>query len=82
MMIKKQGVLLRLGRLYKDAPKAKTLGITHLDDPNLPISSEADTLHMIQAANTFFKNDRRPGPKRIQFIDTSGISLTSSTNAV
>lgn len=62
MMVKIQGVLLLLGKLVKDASVGKILGITHLDDPCLYISSEEDILLIIKAAYAIVKNDYKPAP--------------------
>lgn len=45
--MKNQGVLTLLGKLDKDTPAAKKLGITHLDDHSLYILSEEDIFLMI-----------------------------------
>lgn len=59
MMTMHQGVLLLLERLVTDASVTKTLGVTHLDDPSLDISSEQSILLMIPAADKFVKNDHK-----------------------
>lgn len=46
-----------LVKLKTDRKAAKALGITHLDDSILYISSEEDMLFIIQAADAFLKND-------------------------
>lgn len=57
-----QRLLPLLVKLDKDATAAKTLGITHLDDLSLYISSEVDILLIILAADAFVKNNCNPAP--------------------
>lgn len=47
LMMKKQGLLLLLEILDKDALEAKTVGITDLDEPSLYVSFEKDTFLII-----------------------------------
>lgn len=52
-MIKHQGVLRLFGKPGKNAPASMTIGINHLDDPSLYVSSEECILLMIEAADAF-----------------------------
>lgn len=61
VMIKHEGVLSLSMTLSKEDRKAKSLGITHLEDTSLYISPVKLVLLMIQAANRFVKNDHKPG---------------------
>lgn len=54
--IKHQGMLSLLLKVGMNAPVAKTLSITYLDDPNLYISLKEGILLMIQVADTFEHN--------------------------
>lgn len=45
-----------------DATEEEILGITHLDDEGLHISTEEDILLMIQAADAFVNDDLKPAP--------------------
>lgn len=48
--------------LGEDTSAAKDLGVTHLKDPKLYISSEVDVLLMSQAADAFVKSDHKLAP--------------------
>lgn len=60
MIIKHQCVLSLLVTLSIDAPAGKTFRITHHDDPSLYISSKDDILVMVQATDSFTRNDHKP----------------------
>lgn len=78
MMIKYKGVLRLLLELAMDYPASTTLGISYLDDSGLFISFEDDILGMIEAADTFVKNDHKPAlSTQNRFLHTSKVSLTS-----
>lgn len=57
MMIKHHRALLLIVKRGKDNSSARTLGITHIDSPNLYISSEENLFLIIPAAEAFVKND-------------------------
>lgn len=58
-MMKHYGVIPFLGRLARDALVAKTLGMTHLDNRSLYISSKWDIIFIIRDADAFGKDDHR-----------------------
>lgn len=60
MIIKHRGLLPTLGKLGKDASAAKSLGITHLNELSLFISSEDNVFFMIQAADESVKKNYKP----------------------
>lgn len=49
-----------LRKLSKDATAVRTVCMTHLDDLSLYLSSELSVLSVIQAIDTFFKNNHIP----------------------
>lgn len=58
-MMENQVVFTLLEKLKMDAPEAKTLPSTHLDDSRLHISPEEDTYLMIQAPDVFVNNSHK-----------------------
>lgn len=78
MTLNHQAVLRLLVKLCKDVPVAKTLDITQYDDLSLYISSDEDTLPLIQAVDVITRSDQNPAPStQIILIDTPGPSLMS-----
>lgn len=62
MIGKHQAVFPLLVNLRKDTSASRNLGITHLPDQNLCISSEKGIFVKIQAADAFVKNNHNPAP--------------------
>lgn len=57
MMKKQKGVLPQLKDLREDAPAAKVVCISHLDNRTPYISSEKDILLIVEATDAFVKNE-------------------------
>lgn len=73
MMIKRQSERRLILKLGKDAPAAKTLGITRLDKPNLYSSFKKAIQLIIQAADAFVENAQKSVPFHTNwFQDTPG----------
>lgn len=68
ILIKHKDVLLLLGKRKKNAPAAKALSSTHLDDQSLYISSAKNVLLMIRAADAFLKSDHKSAPCHANFV--------------
>lgn len=60
MMIRNEGAFLLLLSLAMDAEVARTLGISHLDDPAPHISTKEDVLLMIQLTDVIVRCDYTP----------------------
>lgn len=67
-MIMNRGVLSVLSKLRRDALVAKTVRITHLNDPSLSISLQKNILPIFQAADLFFKNGEKLASFPTNFI--------------
>lgn len=67
--IKHRGVLYNVMALGKYVLVASTLGITHFSEKILYISPLDEILLTIQAAGTFFRNERMYAPFTKNFIE-------------
>lgn len=59
MVAKHNGMRNLAMSLFRGVLALRTLGTTHCDEPSLYISSEADFLLIIQAADVFVKNNHK-----------------------
>lgn len=48
------------GKLVKNAPSEKTIGVTHLDDPSLYESPVEEIFLIILDNDAYVKHDRKP----------------------
>lgn len=62
MTVGNYDVLLLLGKPGKKTPTVKNDGFTHVDYPSLLISSDKNTVLMIQASDAFVRNVPNPAP--------------------
>lgn len=79
-MIKNEGNLLLPVSLAMDASMVKTFGTTHIDDKGFHISTDEESLLMLQASNALVKTDHKPAPfDTYVFAAMTALCLTSFT---
>lgn len=68
-------------KLDRDSLAAKSLGITHTDDPSRYISPQVDIHFMIRTAETLINNEHKPFPFHADFLYSLAKALADDIHA-